>query len=485
MTSNIGLKKWAEIKPQAKFLNEWTYGQSFELVAQAAQDLQAPLANVKRVALLSENSPAMAFVLLALLHLDKEVLLLNTALTARELAEQLSELSVEVLITSQAQAKTPSVLMTTIESLIFAPLTAADKSITIFDSSVKKISSAKLFDETVKNQIDFDRAFDPEKIAVIMNTSATTGKFKSVPITWGMILAQVQASAEVVGVTPADNWLIVLPMFHVSGLSVLMRTLYNGTAATILPHFDEKVVLELIAENRINMMSLVPTMLGRMLPDLERHSLRMILLGGAFIPQPLMAASLAKNLPIYKTYGMTETFSQSATFNILQAPDKLEAVGKALPGVEITIEQPDSAGAGEIFLTSPMLMTGYLGQPALENHWLATGDIGYLDGDGYLYVLNRRKDIIISGGENIYPKEIENLLYAMPGMREVALVPRADKVWGQVPALYFAADRKISEAEILTYLSGKIAKYKLPKAVIQLPELPKNASGKIVKKDLK
>ena len=447
------LKKWAELQPEKKYLNDVNFGEMLVQVQERAGQLAGLVDGIKRVALLSENSIEMAVMLFALMGLGKEVLLLNTHLTADELYDQLTEPSVTVFFVSDG----------------------------LVDKLPGGISFSAVLTEPSVNVVLTDD-FADEKITVLMNTSATTGKFKTVPISWGMITNHVKASAATIGILPDDNWLVVLPMFHVSGLSIIMRSLYNGTRSTILPKFDEEQILELVNTGIINMMSLVPTMLNRIIDRLERHQLRMILLGGEFIPQPLMLKAQAKNLPIYKTYGMTESFSQSVTFNILEFPEKFSSVGRPLPGVEIEIRQPDKDGAGEIWLRSPMLMKNYL-RKAPYGKVFETGDIGYLDADGFLYVLNRRKDIIISGGENIYPKELEDLLYSHPKIRECAVIPRTHDTWGQVPVLYVAST--LTAQEIHDFMAKKLAKYKLPHEILFMDTLPKNASGKILRKDLK
>jgi len=152
-----------------------------------------------------------------------------------------------------------------------------------------------------------------------------------------------------------------------------------------------------------------------------------------------------------------------------------------LPGVTIHINNPDEAGIGEVYIESPMLMDGYLGKEPVAG-FFNSQDIGYLDDDGYLYILDRRENIIISGGENIYPQEIENVLYAHPAITECAVVGMRDDQWGQVPVLFVVT--AMDDDAIVNYLGEKIAKYKLPKKIIHLAELPKNATGKILKKNL-
>lgn len=281
---------------------------------------------------------------------------------------------------------------------------------------------------------------------------------------------------------------MVLPLFHVSGLSILMRSLYNGTAMTIMEFYDEEQVLQYIHDGRINMMSLVPTILKNLEPRITHHQLRVILLGGEFIPRPLVDACVAKQLPIYKTYGMTETFSQSVTMPVLSNLNKLDSVGKPLPGMTVHIVTPDADGVGGIHLSGPMVMSGYINGEPIHGDF-NTDDMGYLDEDGFLYILNRRTDLIISGGENIYPKEIEDTVYAMQGVKECAVIPVADAKWGQVPALFVAfddIDALGSDLEMIVrdYISSKLAKYKVPKYITIMNALPRNGTGKIVRKSL-
>ena len=320
-----------------------------------------------------------------------------------------------------------------------------------------------------------------ETVFCIINTSATTGKFKSVPVRWLQIEAHVKASANVLGVEEDDNWLVVLPMFHVSGLSIILRTLYNGTRATIREKFSEQVVLEALKTDEVTMVSLVPTVLQRIVERIQAPTLRAILLGGEFIPMPLLQECAQRNLPVYKTYGMSETFAQSTTFSIQEYPNKLASVGYPLQGVTIEIRNPDEEGVGEVWRSSPMLMKGYLNKEPIKGAF-NTDDIGYVDKNGFLYLLNRRKDIIISGGENIYPKEIEDVLYEMNGINECAVIPITDSKWGQVPVLCVVTNR--SEEDISQYLLSRLAKYKVPKRMIYFDALPKNSMGKILRQDL-
>ena len=455
------LRYGAEHYPNRICINEYTYNDIYRGVVHVARKLE-PL-QASRIAILSDNSVMMAIYVLATMVVHKELLLLNVHLKPKEIENQLAQLDVTTVLHSVERREQ---LPNSISTIVF--------------ESLERILSDEEADDT------FDWTFEDRDIAVIMNTSATTGQFKSVPLRWGQIRAHVQASKEVLGKTEQDNWLMVLPLFHVSGLSILMRSLYNGTAVTILPKYDEAQVLKLIESENINMMSLVPTILTQLEPKITHHKLRVILLGGEFIPMALIDACEKKSLPIYKTYGMTETFSQSVTFSVLDYPDKRESVGKPLPGMQVRIDNPDADGVGEIHLTGPMVMSGYINKESIDGDF-NTDDIGYIDEDGFIYILNRRKDLIISGGENVYPKELEDLVYTLPSVKECAVVPVPDAKWGQVPALFvaFHDGKSLLPEDILAFMSNSLAKYKVPKYVKALTALPRNGTGKILRNELK
>ena len=455
------LRYGAEHYPNRICINKYTYNDIYRGVVHVARKLE--LLEASRIAILSDNSVTMAIYVLATMVVHKELLLLNVHLKPKEIENQLAQLDVTTVLHSVERREQ---LPNSISTIVF--------------ESLERILSDEEADDT------FDWIFEDRDIAVIMNTSATTGQFKSVPLRWGQIRAHVQASKEVLGKTEQDNWLMVLPLFHVSGLSILLRSLYNSTAVTILPKYDKAQVLKLIESENINMMSLVPTILTQLEPSITHHKLRVILLGGEFIPMALIDACEKKSLPIYKTYGMTETFSQSVTFSVLDYPHKRDSVGKPLPGMQVRIDNPDADGVGEIHLTGPMVMTGYIDKEPIDGD-LNTDDIGYVDEDGFVYILNRRKDLIISGGENIYPKELEDLVYTLPPVKECAVVPVPDPKWGQVPALFvaFHDGESMTADAILSFMTKSLAKYKVPKYVKILPALPRNGTGKIVRNELR
>ena len=512
------------------FLNEFTYGDVLTLTIATAKRLAPHLRGESRIALWAENSVSMAIHLFALSALGIETVLLNTNLIEREVTEQMESTGVRTLLMSEkmtqilrAQKGACDIEITDVSTyehshslvdrqyLCFSTCINTDlKAISSMynDGDVRnentngaKYTSIKIDDEEnhsmdsfrnrcnrlgdVEDSTDCENNLDwnpsEDKTFCIINTSATTGKFKSVPVRWSQIKAHVKASANVLGVEEDDNWLVVLPMFHVSGLSIILRTLYNGTRATIREKFSEQVVLEALKTEEVTMVSLVPTVLQRIVERIQAPTLRAILLGGEFIPMPLLQECVQRNLPVYKTYGMSETFAQSTTFSVKDHPNKLASVGYPLEGVTIEIRNPDEEGVGEVWLSSPMLMKGYLNKEPIKGAF-NTDDIGYIDEDGFLYLLNRRKDIIISGGENIYPKEIEDVLYGMDGILECAVIPVSDPKWGQVPVLCVVTN--CSEEDILQYLLSRLAKYKVPKCIVYYDALPKNSMGKIVRQEL-
>jgi o-succinylbenzoate---CoA ligase len=296
---------------------------------------------------------------------------------------------------------------------------------------------------------------DPDEVFAVIHTSGTTGAPKPVELTYGNFHASALANAENLGVEPNDRWLCCMPLFHVGGLSILTRSAINQTEAVIHEGFDVKRVKTALAEDKITLVSLVPTQLSR-LRDAglsDAPELRAILLGGGPIPQDL----LQTDLPVIPTYGMTETCSQVWT-------------GKPLPGAEIA-----NGPEGELLIRGPMVAP----KAIAEDGWLHTGDRGHIDENGSLTVEGRIADTIVTGGENVAAAEVEETLLGHPSVEDVAVVGRPDPEWGQAVTAFVVGDA--DPEELRAYARERLAGYKIPKRIESIDAIPRSAAGKILR----
>jgi O-succinylbenzoic acid--CoA ligase len=304
----------------------------------------------------------------------------------------------------------------------------------------------------------------------VIYTSGSTGQPKPVVLTRRNHEAGAMASAWNLGVAPGDRWLCVLPVFHVGGLAILMRSALYGTTAVLHDGFDEHAVRESLEAGEATIVSLVPTMLRRLAgAGLERApSLRAALLGGGPVPRDLLEWSAARGLPVVQTYGMTETASQIATLGVEEALGKSGSVGRPLPGVELA-----TAGDGEILVRGPMVSAGALA----ADGWLHTGDRGRIDGEGFLWLDGRIKDVIVTGGENVMAAEVEEVLLAQPGVSDAAVGGVPDPEWGERVVAWVVGSAEA--AELIERCRERLAAYKCPKQVFHVHEIPRTASGKV------
>jgi o-succinylbenzoate---CoA ligase len=329
------------------------------------------------------------------------------------------------------------------------------------------------------------RDFDLAQPHSIIYTSGTTGRPKGAILTYGNYWWSAISSAINLGLQPVDRWLACLPLFHVGGLSILLRSAIYGITAEVHSRFDPAEVNQAIDEHGVTMVSLVSTMLERMLSERDGRpypsTLRCVLLGGGPAPLPLLERALEAHAPVVQTYGLTETASQLATLAPEDVLRKVGSAGKPLMGSQIRIEAD-----GEICVRGPSVSPGYFHRPARED-WLHTGDLGYLDSDGYLYVLDRRDDLIISGGENVYPAEVEAVLLSHRAVEDAGVFGIADAEWGNTvaAAVTLREGAAPNVAELLAFCRERLAGYKIPRLIEFRPSLPRTATGKLSRRSLR
>ena len=330
-------------------------------------------------------------------------------------------------------------------------------------------------------------------------TSGSTGAPKGVVLPQRALFWNAVNSTHMHDLTSADRVLTTLPLFHVGGLNILTTpALHAGACVTLHARFDPRSALEAIEREGITLTVLVPAQLTAMmeLPDWKRadlSSLRMITTGSTIIPAAFIRKVAERGVPVVQVYGSTETCPVAA---YVRAADALRKAGSAgVAGLHCEVKVVGENGAelpagsdGEILVRGPNVASGYWRAPqetarAFKDGWYRSGDVGHFDGEGHLYVVSRIKDMIISGGENIYPAEVESVLLECPAVEEACVVGRPDARWGEVvaAAVVLKAGCRMTEAEAIALFQGRIARYKHPREVRFLERLPRSALGKVQK----
>jgi len=495
-TSDTLLPDWltrcAQNRPQHLAVHygeiQWSFAQLDREVSRLARQLATVhVGEGSRVALLAANSLHVVTCVHALTRLGAVLVPLNIRLTADELRWQVQDAHATLLLHDAEHAFTATNIVANIPQVAFTSIEA--------DSSIPVLSDLPETDVPLRTLIDL------QATQAIMYTSGTTGTPKGALIMYGMQWWNAIGSALNLGHQPDDCWLACMPFFHIGGLSILMRSVIYQISVIVQQKFDAEAVNEAIQKQHVTIISVVAVMLQRMLTTLDTQkavypaTLRCVLLGGGPTPRPLLEACAVKHIPVVQTYGMTETCSQAVTLAPVDALRKLGSAGRPLPSVQLRIlhdgQEAQAEETGEIYLKGPTITLGYADRPeatahVISNGWLATGDIGYLDAEGYLYVLDRRSDLIISGGENVYPAEIEAVLLSHPDVAEAGVCGQSNAQWGQVPiAFVHLKDGSIvSTNALMEYASQRLARYKQPHTVYIVEQLPRNSSGKLLRREL-
>jgi long-chain acyl-CoA synthetase len=347
-------------------------------------------------------------------------------------------------------------------------------------------------------------ATNADDTAVLIYTSGTTGRPKGAELTHFQMYIGCTVAGEVFGMRRDDVVLAVLPFFHVFGLSaVLNLSIRYGASLSVVPRFEAKPVLDAIEADRVTVVPAVPTMLQALMTEgtsgRDLSALRVAVAGGASMPGDVMKAFEDMfGITVLEGYGLSETAS-ICTFNRSAEQRKPLSIGLPQWGVEMRIvdeeDKPLAPGpdnVGEIVVRGHNVMKGYIGRPeesaqALRNGWLHTGDLGYVDEDGYYFVVDRIKDLVIRGGFNVYPREIEEVLYGHPAVAEVAVIGKPDERLGEevVAVVALKTGSTATAEELIGFSKERLANYKYPREVRFLESLPKGATGKILKAELR
>ncbi len=465
--------------------------------------------NVKfgdRVALFMPNGPDFISAFFAVLGIGAIVVPVNPLLKPDEIKHILEDSEACALVVHETLVDTALASLGQASALnsLFVAATSSDglKQLPATTMPVEQLCTSMAAETT-----DWPVTVEPKSdLAVLVYTSGTTGKPKGAMLTHHNLLSVFPSRLDLFDIDERDRCLAALPLCHIYGMTVVMiGTVARGGTLVLIPRFDAKTALETMQRERVTILPAVPAMYSMMLAEIAQGnydllSLRVCFSGGA----PLSAELLQRieqsfGVPAVEGYALTET-SCVATINPLHGVRKLASVGPAVPGVEMGIFSADGKqlppgpdNVGEIAVSGPNLMTGYYKQPqataeVIKEGWFLTGDLGYRDEDGYIFIVGRKKELIIRGGHNVYPREVEDVIMSIPGVREAAVIGVPDEFMGErVKALLVVmnANCGLTEDTVREYCTEHLADFKVPRIVEFVDSLPRNSTGKVLKRLLK
>jgi acyl-CoA synthetase (AMP-forming)/AMP-acid ligase II len=443
-----------------------------------------------RVGLLMPNSVEFCCLFYGAAKIGAVAVPLNTRLAAPEVDFILSDSGCKVLIYGEALA-----------TVVDAIKADTDSSCTVSDW-VQAWGSIDSLGERLKAADASEPAgeYGGADNLFIMYTSGTTGHPKGVVHTHDSVHSAASSWCATIDVRYQDRLLLPLPMFHVAALTTVIFCAMRGVSLISMPQFDAMKVWSLIVDERVSIGGAVPAILNfmRQVPqfaELNAPDFRYFITGGAPMPEALIKMYAAKNMEVVQGYALTESCGGGTLLLSEDALRKAGSAGRSTMFTDVCVRSDDGViseqGEGEVVIKSDILLKEYWNRPdatrdAFDNGWFRTGDIGEIDDEGYLYIKDRLKDMIISGGENIYPAEIESVIIGIPGVSEVAVIGLTDEKWGEIACAIVVADQsEVSEQQIVEFCGTRLARYKLPKKVIFAEAIPRNPTGKILKRVLR
>lgn len=434
----------------------------------------------ERVAIWLKNSPEFVPVLFGILQAGAVVVPINNFLKPDEVTYILKDCGAKVLISDAGMKEGTDRLRESISGL------------RVFETEALGRRTEPLARENQQTERD---------LAVIIYTSGTTGRPKGAMLSHGNLLHNVESCRQVLQAVSFDRFAVLLPMFHSFMLTVgiLLPMCVGGSLVLVKSLHPPKNIIGEILRNQATILPAIPQLFRALAnaPLPPNLPLRICISGAAPLPAEVLKEFNARfPIPLLEGYGLSEA-SPVVTMNPIQGPWKAGSIGLPVPGVEVAIQ--DELGevlkakeVGELCVKGGNVMMGYLNQPeetqkAMRGEWLLTGDLGYKDEDGYIYITDRKKDMLLVNGINVYPREVEEVIYQFPGVKEAAVVSRPDARKGEQPVAFVSPNdgSTIEGKALVQFLRGKLADYKVPRQITVIPALPRNATGKVLKTTLR
>lgn len=472
---------------------QYTYKQIENIVRHVANTLRSNgVKKGDRVGILLENSPEFAFAYFGIMMLGAVAVPTNVFLKDREIAANMNDCAATYLITSETFA----------DRMTHMLQMAMDMK--MFFSFEKCSFESVVFNSLQQNTAEVDEEIDINDLALVLYTSGTTGRPKGVMLTHFNLLSNAKSFSRSVEDRHNDRMLLLLPMFHATSMMCCMLTpLVKGTSVIIVESILEvskAYYPEMLKKLKPTLIVGVPALFATLAKardvDKENFPFRLCICGGAPLPVEIIDQfKQTYGVMILEGYGLSEA-SPVVAFNPLTM-QKAGSIGVALPSIEIKLvdEEGNDVGLhkeGELCVNGPNVMKGYWGQPeetarTIKNGWLHTGDVAKQDEDGFLFIVDRIKDLILVKGMNVYPREIEELLYKYNGISSAAVVGLPDGQGSEIPIAYIKTDpgADIDQSKLKEYLRYNLASYKIPRRIVFIDEMPVNAGGKILKKELR
>jgi fatty-acyl-CoA synthase len=483
------VRKWAHYLPDKMALREherdrqWNYGELNRYSDAIAAWLINELAVQKgdRIAVYSRNCAEYVFLFIAAMKAGAILVPLNFRLTSSELQILLGDSRPRIMFYHPDYQTAAAELQTFYPEM----------------NLLGMASVTGVLDNPVKNRPAPQPDMQPDDVVMILYTSGTTGLPKGAMITHKMLFWNAINTALRLDITSADHTQSFAPFFHTGGWNVLFTPfLHHGASHTLLTGFDADEILHLMEKERSTLLFGVPTMMQMLVDapgfaEADLSSVRYAIVGGAPMPIPLIETWHNKGIAIRQGYGLTEVGPNCFSLNQEDAIRKIGSIGFPNFYIEAQVTNPDGMECpvnevGELWLKSPVVTPGYWNKiaetaAAITNGWFHTGDMMRRDEDGYYFVVDRKKNMYISGGENVYPAEIERIILTNEQIKEVAVIGVSDERWGETGCAFIVTKPQstLNSEEVIAFCKGKMAKYKMPKYVYVIESLPLNEAGKI------